>query len=704
MPTGSLHPRIDAALASLPTHLVERTRAIAKPSTRDLRNEDTIPSGPVVYWTHHAQRVDENPALDVARIIAARLQRPLLVYQGLSQSYRYASDRHHIFQLQSAKVLSRSYRNLGMRYALHVETEEDSERSLLRLANLACLLVTDDFPGEPTLRWMERLAHLPNLNLLAVDTACVVPMQLVGRAFDRAFAYRDATKKLYQERVDLLWPCVDENPEPYARDLPFQAIDIENCDLWELVARCRIDHGVPAVADTVGGSDAGYQRWQAFLEGPCRHYAAKRNDPLAGVASRMSAYLHYGMVSPMRLAREANARKAEKYLDELLIWRELAYSFCFYRPDHASLSALPHWATQTLMEHESDPRSAIYSWESLARAKTDDRLWNACQESLIRHGELHNNVRMTWGKAMLHWTSNAASALEWLIDLNHRFALDGRDPASYGGILWCLGQFDRPFTPEQSVLGTVRDRPTEEHARRIKLDAYENHVRRPICSKSIRVAIVGAGLAGSMCARTLVDQGIGVTLFEKSRGPSGRCATRRGDDHILFDHGAPYIEFTDRRWDLYVRSWEQDGILAPWHGNFVQWQGNALLPQPSTRMRWVGVSGMNRLGKHLAEDLHVVPQTLVSRVRERNSAHELIATRTDHASIEEELSLGAFDVVVFAVPAEQARPLVPSTCSWYRDLPTESHSPCWTLMVSFQNRWDVPFDGARSHDGPFAWL
>ncbi|MCU0708348.1 MAG: hypothetical protein MUF23_08660, partial [Pirellula sp.] len=33
-----------------------------------------------------------------------------------------------------------------------------------------------------------------------------------------------------------------------------------------------------------------------------------------------------------------------------------------------------------------------------------------------------------------------------------------------------------------------------------------------------------------------------------------------------------------------------------------------------------------------------------------------------------------------------------------------SHSPCWTLMVSFQNRWDVPFDGARSHDGPFAWL
>lgn len=700
----TLHPRVEAARSALPPHLLERTRPIAR---RALSGQ--ISEGPVVYWTHHAQRVDENPALDVARFMASELQRPFLVYHGLSQSYRYASDRHHVFQLQSAQVLSRRYRELGIRYALHVETETDTERSLLRLARQACLLVTDDFPGEPTMRWVERLSHVSNLNLLAVDAACVVPMRLVGRAFDRAFAYRDATKKLYQQRIDNPWPEVQDQPPVWNGELPFRKIDIENCDLEELVAACRIDHGVPPVADTVGGSEEGYRRWQAFLEGPSRHYAAKRNDPLSGVASRMSAYLHYGMVSPMRLAREANERKADKYLDELLIWRELAYSYCFLRPDHASLAALPSWAIKTLKEHETDPRSAIYSWETLARAKTEDRLWNACQESLIRHGELHNNVRMTWGKAMLHWTANAASALEWLIDLNHRFALDGRDPASYGGILWCLGQFDRPFTPEQPVLGTVRDRPTSEHVRRINLDGYEKHVRRPIASKTVRIAVIGAGIAGSMCARTLADHGIDVKLFEKSRGPSGRCSTRRSEElgsfgHVSFDHGAPYLEFTDRRWDLFVRSWEHDGILALWDGAMVHWDGDGLQPLTKLTDRLVGVPGMSQLGKHLVSDLNVLLETQVTKLRQTGAETELISSCKNDESNEGGKLLGAFDVVVFAIPAEQVRSIVPSACSWASLLPSQTHLPCWTLMVSFQERWDVPFDGARCSDGTFAWL
>ena len=52
-------------------------------------------SKPILYWTHHALRTDENPALEVAKRFAIELDRPLLVYQGLSATYRYASDRHH---------------------------------------------------------------------------------------------------------------------------------------------------------------------------------------------------------------------------------------------------------------------------------------------------------------------------------------------------------------------------------------------------------------------------------------------------------------------------------------------------------------------------------------------------------------------------------------------------------------------------------
>ena len=163
----------------------------------------------------------------------------------------------------------------------------------------------------------------------------------------------------------------------------------------------------------------------------------------------MSAYLHYGNVSPFRIAKEAARRGpgGQKYLDELLIWRELAYHWCAFTKNPHSLDALPKWAQRTLEEERTTLRLKNYSWETLSRGQTDDPLWNACQQSLLRQGELHNNLRMTWGKQLIEWTSGPEECLRYLIDLNHRYALDGRDPSSYGGLLWCLGLFDSPKNP-----------------------------------------------------------------------------------------------------------------------------------------------------------------------------------------------------------------------------------------------------------------
>ena len=181
----------------------------------------------------------------------------------------------------------------------------------------------------------------------------------------------------------------------------------------------------------------------------------------------------------MRIAREAaetGGKGAEKFLDELVIWRELAHNLCFYRHGLVeSLAVLPSWARATLVAHPQDPRERR-SREALARGRTGDRLWDLAQASLMRHGELHNNVRMTWGKAILDWTEGREQALAVLIDLNHRFALNGSDPNSYGGLLWCLGLFDWPFPPEKPVLGIVRPRSTASHAKRLDLERYANQV------------------------------------------------------------------------------------------------------------------------------------------------------------------------------------------------------------------------------------
>ncbi len=106
-----------------------------------------------------------------------------------------------------------------------------------------------------------------------------------------------------------------------------------------------------------------------------------------------------------------------------------------------------------------------------------------------------------------------------------------------------LGQFDRPFFPEQPIFGTVRPRPLAVHESRTNLAAYTKKVDRPVASPSPRVAMIGTGLAGLICSRTLQDQGLQVKCFEKSHRAGGRASTRIADGKLQFDHGAQYFTF-----------------------------------------------------------------------------------------------------------------------------------------------------------------
>jgi photolyase PhrII len=421
-----MHQGLTNTIGNLPPELLERTRAV-----KDAPGPS--PGEFVLYWLHHAMRAHENPALDAAVTTANHLGLPILVYQAISERYPYASDRHHAFMLEGARDLQNQFRQRGIPYFFHLERRHHRGPYLRELAERAALVVTEEVPVDPLRSWTNRLSATTQTPLVCVDTACVAPMQLVGQAYTRAFQFRKATQPIYEERLHRVWEDVEPKVAADAPDLPFEPLDLSTSDLAELVSECEIDHAIGPVPHTRGGSAAGYARWNDFRESGLDAYDKRRNNPLIEGTSRLSPYLHYGMVSPLRIAREAAesaSKGAAKYLDELLIWRELAYAFCFHRPDHESLAALPDWARESLAEHESDDRPAIYSWETLARGTTGDKLWDAAQLSLLIHGELHNNVRMTWGKALLNWTPDAASALAAMIDLNHRYALDGRDPAS----------------------------------------------------------------------------------------------------------------------------------------------------------------------------------------------------------------------------------------------------------------------------------
>ena len=122
--------------------------------------------------------------------------------------------------------------------------------------------------------------------------------------------------------------------------------------------------------------------------------------------------------------------------------------------DAATLSILPSWAQATLQQHAEDKRREVLPLEVLAGGKTGNHVWDAMQRYLLETGELHNNARMGWGKAILAWSESPENALERLLHLNHRFALDGHAPPSYGGVLGCFGLFESPKR-ETSVYGKV---------------------------------------------------------------------------------------------------------------------------------------------------------------------------------------------------------------------------------------------------------
>jgi deoxyribodipyrimidine photo-lyase len=145
---------------------------------------------------------------------------------------------------------------------------------------------------------------------------------------------------------------------------------------------------------------------------------------------------------------------------------------CWQRDDYDQYDSLPDWAQKTLKEHAGDSRPFVYSLEEFATAATHDPLWNAAQVQLARQGRIHNYLRMLWGKKILHWSESPRAALQIMIELNNKYALDGRNPNSYSGIFWVLGRYDRAWGPEREIFGKVRYMTSENTARKVRVKPY----------------------------------------------------------------------------------------------------------------------------------------------------------------------------------------------------------------------------------------
>jgi deoxyribodipyrimidine photo-lyase len=466
----------------------------------------------VLYWMTACRRPCWNFSLDQAVFWAKELGKPLLIVETLATNARWASDRHHAFVIEGMAVNANQFQRAGAAYYPYVETNQSlgdrpfgpPRNLVIALAEDACVLITDDFPISSFRNDIQAVAGRIDVRMEQIDSNGLLPMRVAQRAYPSAYTFRRFLQKTLPDHLPVypsanpLARCQLPPPKPLPKAIrnawPAVSPKLLAGD-WSLLKSLAIDHSV-TVAEAAGGYKTAQSHLRRFLKHRLAQYNEDRNQPELDATSRLAPYLHFGHISvheilhavmrwsnwsPERLSDKVTGRAegwwnmgkpAEAFLDELITWRELGFNMCANRDDYDVYESLPDWAKQTLKNHARDRREYVYTLAQFQRADTHDPLWNAAQRQLVGEGRIHNYLRMLWGKKILEWSASPQMALEIMIELNNKYALDGQDPNSYTGIFWILARYDRPWAPERKIFGTVRYMSSENTRRKFSVKKY----------------------------------------------------------------------------------------------------------------------------------------------------------------------------------------------------------------------------------------
>jgi predicted NAD/FAD-dependent oxidoreductase len=210
------------------------------------------------------------------------------------------------------------------------------------------------------------------------------------------------------------------------------------------------------------------------------------------------------------------------------------------------------------------------------------------------------------------------------------------------------------------------------------------------------VAIIGAGLAGLTAAGYLSEKAE-VRVFEKSWRAGGRMNTRTGA--YEFDHGAQYFTARTSAFNSFLAPFMDQGIIDRWDARFVELDNGTVI----SRRLWgagyphyVPAPGMNALCLALAKNLDVHYESRVGSIKPDGSRWELLDP--------DDQSMGSYDWVITAIPAEQAAAMMPSTFSYRHEVRRKHMLPCNTLMLGYRQAPELDFDAALVKNSAISWI
>ncbi|MGB9795009.1 deoxyribodipyrimidine photo-lyase [Caldisericum exile] len=412
----------------------------------------------VVYCMEASQREDFNHALEFSIHKANTLKKPVIVAFFITDKYKFSNQRYYRFMIEGILKTKEKIENRGIRFLI---LKDDFVNGCLKLSKNACLLVLDKNYLKTQRIWREKVSKFSNVAVYEVESDVVVPIEyLFSKSVPFAYIYRNALEKVLDRfllEVKPLEPTIKSNNLDLNLENQMNFNTVE-----DFIKNLNIDKSVNSVENYYkGGSDEAEKLLKIFIEKKLPFYKEKRSDPTVDYTSKLSPYLHFGQISPLKVVLEIlknydrEDENVKAFINELVVWRELSRNFTWYNPFYNQYEGIPSWAKDTLEKHASDKRDYIYTLEEVEDAKTHDEYWNAAQKELLITGKIHNYMRMYWAKKLIEWTDHPKKAFDIACYLNDKYALDGRDPNGYGGISWCFGSFDRPWQ-ERKIFGKIR--------------------------------------------------------------------------------------------------------------------------------------------------------------------------------------------------------------------------------------------------------
>jgi len=430
----------------------------------------------VIYWMQASQRLHDNYALNTAIRWANKLGVPIVVYFGLWEEYPQANERSYLFMLEGLHEIETECLKQGIRFVLRIENPAEGLPRLCKEVD-PCLVVSEDNLLNHQKKLRKELARSLPHYLILVDADTVIPMAEFPREEEAPHQFRSRVERILPAHLKAL-PRL--KPKKSAMDWKLKSQSL--AEYKKVLSNLSIDRSVAPSRDFKGGKIEGERLLSVFVRLKLPFYKDNRSDPSIDGTSDLSPYLHFGQVSPRQVAAEvvkSLAEEAQKavFLEELVVRRELAFNFVRYNINYDNIKGCPIWAQESLFRHQDDWRGYSYTPEQFERAETHDRLWNASQLELIKRGKIHGHLRSIWAKRILEWSADAREAFETALNLNNKYALDGRGPSSFAGIAWAIGgKHDSPAVRERKIFGLVRYIQVDKMSRRFNSEAYISRV------------------------------------------------------------------------------------------------------------------------------------------------------------------------------------------------------------------------------------